>query len=399
MNISLFRSLALVAFAIAILILSGPVHGESGQLASFKNAYRLVHESLSKHGDHRAVETAGGFQVRLHGTYDLTTRLQGRSAFRDEPTDIEEHITYDARKGWVSYDADYFNYFSSNQKYREIYDDQGRVIYIDKLNSDGGWLPFEMVPDARERYLRVLPGMLLAEALRHSRSLRSVGESQAGGAVLDVVSFTTPGGDALYLSIDRETRLLSSASALIDMPLLGWTRMSWNWAGYAPGKSGLVNPARLEVRLGDRILKSVDMTTTFGGYPDAFEAPEGVDIGDPPEDLLRRADFVPYGERPPEVETLVPQVYLVKGLRPGFGMVFVEFDEYVVAVDAPTGWYEMNQIPPMNWSHGDAIDALGRKYLRAIAQTVPDKPVRYVVLSHHHSDHIGGILPFIDAGA
>lgn len=393
------RTPALIVISVFILVLSGPVHAEPGQLEAFQRAQRLVQESLSRHGDHRAAEAAGGFQVRLQGTYDLTTRLQGRSAFRDEPTAIEEHIAYDAGEGRVSYDADYFNYFSSNQKYREIFDDQGRMIYIDRLNANGGWVPLEMVRDIRERYLRVLPGMLLAEALAHPRSLRYLGESEAGGARVDMVSFTTRGGDALRLSIDRETRLLSSVSSLIDMPLLGWTTMSWNWTEYAPAESGVTAPGRLQVRLGDRMLKDVAMTVEFGTVPDAFEAPEGVEIGDPPEDLLGLSDFVPYGQRPPVVETLMPQVYLVKSLRPGFGLLFVEFDEYVVAVDAPTGWYEMNQIPPMNWSHGDAIDALGKKYQAAIRQTVPDKPVRYVVLTHHHSDHIGGILPFIDAGA
>ena len=338
-------------------------------------------------------------QVLMTGTYDLTTRLQGRSVFRDEPTPITELITWDAQSDRVSYDSDYFNYFSSNQKYREIYDDQARMIYIGTLNASGGWAPFEVVTDARERYLRVLPGMLLAEALQHPRSLRFEGREQNGAVELDVVSFTTIAGDALQLFIDPESALLHSASTLIEMPLLGWTTMSWNWSNYTKNDHGLSSPGRLEVKLGDRTLKDVSMSVSFGEYPGAFEAPGGIEIGDPPDDLARLADFVPYGERPPEVETLLPRVHMVKNLRPGFGLMFVEFEDFVVAIDAPTGWYEMNQFPPMNWSHGDAIDALGKKYLAAIKQTTPGKPVTYVVLTHHHSDHIGGFLPFVEAGA
>jgi glyoxylase-like metal-dependent hydrolase (beta-lactamase superfamily II) len=216
---------------------------------------------------------------------------------------------------------------------------------------------------------------------------------------VDVVNFTSIGGDTLNLAIHRKTALLLSLTSVIDMPLLGMVEMSWHWSDYARLDSGAMIPGRLEVVLGERVLKEVGLSVSFGSFPDAFAIPEGIDIGDPPDDILALEDFVPYGQRPPEIEALAPYVYMVKNLRSGFGMLFVEFDEFVVAVDAPTGWFEMNQIPPMNWSHGDSVSALGEKYLTAIRQTIPNKPVRHLVLTHHHSDHIGGILPFIDAGA
>ena len=108
---------------------------------------------------------------------------------------------------------------------------------------------------------------------------------------------------------------------------------------------------------------------------------------------------MPYGAREPDVETPEPGVYLLKNLRPGFQMLFVEFEEFVLAIDAPSGWYEMQQVPPMNWSHGDTSTALGEKYVRAIEQAVPDKPIKYLVLTHHHNDHIGGMAPFLNHGA
>lgn len=53
----------------------------------------------------------------------------------------------------------------------------------------------------------------------------------------------------------------------------------------------------------------------------------------------------------------------------------------------------------MNWSSGDSISAFGTKYIKAIAATAPGKPIRHLVLTHHHSDHIGGLRPFVAAGA
>lgn len=366
--------------------------------ASLQRAQALVEQALAAHGEHSLVEESGEFEVRLEGMFDLSTRLQGRSPDRDEPTPIVERIVFDASKGTVSYTADIYNYYSSNQIFREIYDDQRRMIYLDLLNSNGGWVPVETVPDIRERFTRVLPGVVLREALDQARTLRHL-DAQDSAQPFDIVSYTSMGGDLLSLAIDRKTALLQSLTSVIDMPLLGMVEMSWHWSGYSRHESGAMLPGRLDVLLGERVLKTVSLSIDFGTFPDAFDIPAGIDIGDPPDDIVALDDFVPHGQRPPEVETLAPQVYMVKHLRPGFGLLFVEFDRFVVAVDAPTGWFEMNQIPPRNWSHGDSVSALGEKYLAAIRQTVPDKPVRHLVLTHHHSDHIGGLLPFVDAGA
>jgi uncharacterized protein YbjT (DUF2867 family) len=378
---------------------SPTVESRADSLASYHQALDVVEQSLSAHGGIEVIQSADGFQVVMQGTFDLATRLQGRSAFRSEPTPITERINYDAANDRVSYDVNWFNYYSSNQDLREIHDDQGRVLFIDKVNRNGGWLPLGTVADHRERFTRVLPQMMLAEALRQRHSLRWTGQRHVADRLVDCVDYTTTAGDTVSVCIDSGTRLVASASALLEMPLLGDTRMTWQWSGYDNLNADVIVPSRLVVRLGDDAMKDVSLVTTLGVDKDAFGPPDGIEVAEPPDNTPSLAEFVPYGERTPEIQTIAPQVYMVNNLRPGFRLLFVEFDEYVVAVDAPTGWYEMNQVPPMNWSHGDSIAALGHKYLKAINETVPGKPVRYVVLTHHHSDHIGGLKPFVEAGA
>nr|WP_268885129.1 MBL fold metallo-hydrolase [Iodidimonas gelatinilytica] len=44
-------------------------------------------------------------------------------------------------------------------------------------------------------------------------------------------------------------------------------------------------------------------------------------------------------------------------------------------------------------------DRRSRAVLAALAKRWPDKPVRDLVLTHHHNDHIGGLQPYVAAGA
>ena len=75
--------------------------------------------------------------------------------------------------------------------------------------------------------------------------------------------------------------------------------------------------------------------------------------------------------------------------------MFVEFEEFVVAVDAPVGYPLLNELPASDVAPGPTADWLSRRYLELIREAVPDKPVRYLVLSHFHNDHAGGLRAFV----
>jgi glyoxylase-like metal-dependent hydrolase (beta-lactamase superfamily II) len=48
---------------------------------------------------------------------------------------------------------------------------------------------------------------------------------------------------------------------------------------------------------------------------------------------------------------------------------------------------------------GALHDYRAEALIRYIRRTFPDKPIRYVTVSHHHADHAGGMRPFVALGA
>ena len=76
-------------------------------------------------------------------------------------------------------------------------------------------------------------------------------------------------------------------------------------------------------------------------------------------------------------------IYAVLGLHHPLGVNsgFVVTDEGVVVIDA-------------SWTYYSALTILG--YIKAIAK---DKPIKYLIWTEHHSDHIFGSIVFVREGA
>src|SRR5262249_12924637 len=76
------------------------------------------------------------------------------------------------------------------------------------------------------------------------------------------------------------------------------------------------------------------------------------------------------------LQKISDSLYLIRG---AYNVMFSVFPDHVVVFEAPLG------------------DAYVRECL-AIIRSVTDKPIRYVIATHFHYDHIAGIRTFIAAG-
>src|SRR5258705_9955321 len=77
-------------------------------------------------------------------------------------------------------------------------------------------------------------------------------------------------------------------------------------------------------------------------------------------------------------EKLGDGVYLILG---GYASVAVDFKDYIVVIEGAT-----------NDERADAVIAEAKRL-------IPNKPIRYVVNTHQHFDHSGGLRAFVAEGA
>ena len=83
-----------------------------------------------------------------------------------------------------------------------------------------------------------------------------------------------------------------------------------------------------------------------------------------------------------KVEQLADGVFVIQNVAgQNQNTLAVEFKDYIVAVEAP----------------GSSAGA--DKVIERIKTAIPGKPIRYVAMTHHHGDHIGGLRSFIAEGA
>ncbi|MFT4045861.1 MAG: MBL fold metallo-hydrolase [Solimonas sp.] len=170
------------------------------------------------------------------------------------------------------------------------------------------------------------------------------------------VSFSI--GPNHYVGFIDAGRQLTRVRSWIDNPVLGDTLVETTFSDYRDF-SGLSFPAHIARSQGGYPVLDLDISTVTANAPLALDIPAGLD------------------NAPPQVtsETLAPGVFYLRGGT--HHSVAIEEADHVVVVEAP-----------LNEARSEAVIA-------KVHELIPDKPIRYLVNTHAHFDHAGGLRTYV----
>lgn len=234
------------------------------------------------------------------------------------------------------------------------------------------------------------PAKILLTAANHS-SLRRRADADVNGQPNYVLSFID-NNDEFHLYIDAKTHLPTQVDILEDDPLEGDSSYVLRYGDWR--KSGAVMlPFSLRTELNGKPLqeeqiKSIQHNLTFAADPFAIapevrnEKTDAKPIASQwiPRRVAGNVSYLDFG-RPPAVEwhRLADSVHKIQGV--GHATFVVEMGDHLIAIEGPL--YDQRTAP----------------VVQSIKDKFPNKPIRYVIPTHHHLDHAGGIRAFMATGA
>jgi glyoxylase-like metal-dependent hydrolase (beta-lactamase superfamily II) len=213
-----------------------------------------------------------------------------------------------------------------------------------------------------------MPVLQIRQALERSNTLRYLGEQSSAGRREEAITYTTADGDPVTLYFDAATHLLSRREEM-GAGSLGDEVDAVHFADYET-MAGFAVPRRLELRW-NGLLTARQRLVSFAPAAELPDALFGIPAGYAP----------PAPGGPPAMVQVGAGVHFVERIGGGYRSLVVDTDEGLVVVDAP-----------LNPDASEVAIAL-------IERTLPGRPIRYVVITHHHGDHIGGIPAYAARGA
>jgi len=235
----------------------------------------------------------------------------------------------------------------------------------------------------RARMARSIPHLLLLEAATQASNLRWVGNQSYAEKPHDVIGFPLPGTKTvLTLFFAADTHLLSKYEYTMDFPGLGDAVVEFVYSAYRRDPKLGWAPAGYKILLAGKTYREIEFTEVEADSPKAAAA---FQISDQMLSYL-----MPVGEATEVAKGVF--IFLIGSLNP----MFIEFKDFILAVEAPAVHPTLERIPA---DAQPGSDQMTERFIQKIKEKIPNKPIRYLAVTHFHSDHAGGARAFLAEGA
>ncbi|HVF68021.1 MAG TPA: MBL fold metallo-hydrolase [Pyrinomonadaceae bacterium] len=367
LRLALLVCAAVVAAASSAFAQKNSKASASGTAGSYRKGYETVQAGLKALGGDEALRAAEDVWVKVSGS----TWARNQSVRVAQPWDKvtrDETLFADLRRNRFIFEnrdpAPGGFVFGAKVvvKDGQAFAANDRDRLVQQLNPAN-------LPGITLNYVRRVPHLLLALASeQRAPTLRYAGEETFDGRPHRVVAFAAANGALLNLFFDAKTSLLSKYEQMVSDGTDGDVVQETIFNGYRAVNNVMV-PSGRQTRRGGDLIEDVKYTEVrFNTKPAdaAFAKPEGFEEQPFP------------APPPPTRETkLADGVYLFESAA---NSLVVEFDTYVLVVE------------PYGGGRGP------KPTINKAREMFPSKPVKYVVVTHYHDDHSGGLRSYVANG-
>ena len=391
------RLVTAAAVALPVMLCAAPTAGAQ----SSSRTARTVSEALSALGGRQAVTDLRGFRLQTTGRAWILGEALNPGDDRTLASTFRQTLFYERGANGTRLRADNVRTSQGTaRRIREVV--SGRLGYLRGVDSNGGQSQTTAMTSDRwaaiRREQRLLnPQLILRDVARRPSLATSFPTATVNGRPHRVLNVRdTPVAVRLY--VDARTGLVDRLTTEDHDYQRGDVRIVVDysrWRFFGSGSSRLRFPRTVSLKL-DGIRIHTESRTSVRVNParsaSRFRFPSGVDAKFDSELAARGArttewfmSFAQDGfpkDGPPDTivpRTVAPGSTLLQG-SPNNTMV-VEQSNGIVVVEAA-----------LTSPRAEAIIA----YIR---RTFPGKPIRFATVSHHHTDHSGGVRPFAALGA
>jgi glyoxylase-like metal-dependent hydrolase (beta-lactamase superfamily II) len=211
----------------------------------------------------------------------------------------------------------------------------------------------------RAQQIWTTPHGFLKAAAAHHASTRRVSEGTEVAFAID--------GTARFTGIINARSEVQRVSTWVANPVLGDMLVETTYRDYAGFANGLRFPMHITQRQGGHPALDLYVTTVEANAPVDAAIPDSLQGARPAAPLV-------------DAQKIAAGVYYLRG--GSHHSVAIEMPDHVILVEAPL-------------DEERSLAILGN----LAATTIPNKLVRFVINTHHHFDHAGGLRALIDAGA
>lgn len=344
------------------MVVAGSLHAQSDvTVASYREARRVIERAAEALGGQRRLEDIKTVAAAREGWWILRNQSRGAEPPRDSIPQSDAW-TLDVARGWATYESHNSAQGIGTFNTRGILQGDKRAsLDLDQKTvqtGSGGPLasPFQI--------WYYMPPLIVKRALERAATLRSLGTATLDGRPHDVVTFAWQDGVDLTLFVDKSTGLLTRTDRLFSDYELGDTVQEYWFEGYQ-ASNGVMMPQRSRVTAGG--VRTLDFRTTRV----SFDQPIDSAAYAIPADYKRSA-----GPADAALTKVADGLWYFTFPGAGYNSVVVEFADHLAVLEAPVG-------PPYS-----------QQLLNRVRAAIPGKPVRYLVLTHQHWDHVAGLAAY-----